>query len=147
MTSFFGIGHATAERLCARVLIHDRCRIRDLTPLQITSLTAYFSSPTSAAPGAVYPLAGPKYEAPPFGVTLPAAPRKAPVVKGTSKDPLLKVKLEIDLKREVWNNIAHQRMIGSYVGRRHAMGMPVRGQNTRTNARTARRLNRIDRKI
>jgi small subunit ribosomal protein S13 len=42
-------------------------------------------------------------------------------------------------------NIAHQRMIGSYVGRRHAMGLPVRGQNTQTNAKTARKLNRVER--
>jgi hypothetical protein len=36
--------------------------------------------------------------------------------------------------------IAHQRMIGSHVGKRHAMGQPVRRQNTQVNARTVRRL-------
>lgn len=63
-----------------------------------------------------------------------------------TKDPLLKLKIETELRREVRENIAHQRMIGSYVGRRHAMGMPVRGQNTQTNAKTARKLNRVDRR-
>lgn len=127
--------------------IHDRCRIRDLTPLQITSLTSFLSSPSSAQPGTVYPLANPNYKVPRFGAALPPIRRKPPVAKGESKDSLLKVKIETELKREVKDNIAHQRMIGSYVGRRHAMSLPVRGQNTRNNAATAKRLNRIDRKI
>lgn len=55
------------------------------------------------------------------------------------------LKIETDLRREIRENIAHQRMIGSYVGRRHAMGLPVRGQNTQNNAKTAKKLNRIDR--
>jgi len=68
-------------------------------------------------------------------------------VKGVlrGEDPLRSLKIETELKREMRENIAHQRMIGSYVGKRHAMGLPVRGQNTQTNARTARRLNRIER--
>ncbi|KAG0291657.1 hypothetical protein BGZ98_002947 [Dissophora globulifera] len=49
--------------------------------------------------------------------------------------------IESDLRKEVRANIMHHRTIGSYVGRRHAMGLPVRGQNTRNNAKTARRLN------
>ena len=61
------------------------------------------------------------------------------------KDPLLKLKVEAELRREMRENIAHQRMIGSYVGRRHAMHLPVRGQNTQSNARTARKLNRVER--
>lgn len=61
-------------------------------------------------------------------------------------DPLLGIRLETDLKREMRENIAHQRMIGSYVGRRHAQGLPVRGQNTQNNAHTARKLNRIERR-
>jgi len=68
-------------------------------------------------------------------------------VKGglRGEDPLRSLKIETELKREMRENIAHQRMIGSYVGKRHAMGLPVRGQNTQSNARTARRLNRIER--
>jgi len=58
---------------------------------------------------------------------------------------LRNLKIETDLRREIRENIAHQRMIGSYVGRRHAMGLPVRGQNTQNNAKTAKKLNRIDR--
>lgn len=44
-------------------------------------------------------------------------------------------------------NIALKRQIGAYAGRRHAMGLPVRGQSTKTNAKTAKKLNRLDRKF
>ncbi|KAF9580148.1 hypothetical protein BGW38_003326 [Lunasporangiospora selenospora] len=49
--------------------------------------------------------------------------------------------IESDLRKQIRANIMHHRSIGSYVGRRHAMALPVRGQNTQNNARTARRLN------
>jgi len=45
-------------------------------------------------------------------------------------------KLEGDLRREVQMNIKRLIEIGSYRGLRHRMGLPVRGQRTRTNART-----------
>ncbi|PSR75396.1 hypothetical protein PHLCEN_2v9154 [Hermanssonia centrifuga] len=76
---------------------------------------------------------------------LPVAQPKRQHQDKKDKDPLRMVKIETDLRREIRENIAHQRMIGSYVGRRHAMHLPVRGQNTQSNARTARRLNRIER--
>jgi len=55
------------------------------------------------------------------------------------------LKLENDLLRGIRDNIARLRRIGSYRGKRHAAGLPVRGQNTRNNASTARRFNRVDR--
>ena len=67
-------------------------------------------------------------------------------LRTNKSDPLLGIRLETDLKREMRENIAHQRMIGSYVGRRHAQGLPVRGQNTQNNAKTARKLNRVERR-
>lgn len=42
------------------------------------------------------------------------------------------MKLESDLKREVRGNIIRLRDMGTYRGRRHAMGLPVRGQNTKS---------------
>lgn len=48
------------------------------------------------------------------------------------------MKVEGDLRKEVSQNIARLRTIGSYRGTRHAKGLPVRGQRTRTNARTKR---------
>jgi len=45
-------------------------------------------------------------------------------------------KVEGDLRREVNMNIRRLIDIGSYRGLRHRRGLPVRGQRTRTNART-----------
>jgi small subunit ribosomal protein S13 len=42
---------------------------------------------------------------------------------------------EGDLRREVAADIRRKVEIGSYQGRRHRSGLPVRGQRTRTNAR------------
>ncbi|GGO08781.1 MULTISPECIES: 30S ribosomal protein S13 [Saccharibacillus] len=46
------------------------------------------------------------------------------------------VKVEGDLRREVSLNIKRLIEIGSYRGIRHRRGLPVRGQRTKTNART-----------
>ena len=46
------------------------------------------------------------------------------------------VKVEGDLRREVSLNIKRLVEIGSYRGTRHRRGLPVRGQRTKTNART-----------
>lgn len=45
-------------------------------------------------------------------------------------------KVEGDLRREVALNIKRLMEIGSYRGVRHRRGLPVRGQKTKTNART-----------
>lgn len=45
-------------------------------------------------------------------------------------------KVEGDLRREEQLNIKRLIEIGCYRGRRHRMGLPVRGQRTKTNART-----------
>jgi small subunit ribosomal protein S13 len=44
--------------------------------------------------------------------------------------------VEGDLRREVSQNVKRLMDIGSYRGYRHRRGLPVRGQRTRTNART-----------
>src|SRR4030043_1788053 len=49
-------------------------------------------------------------------------------------------KVEGGLRKEVNLNIKRLIEIGSYRGLRHRRGLPVRGQRTRTNARTTRRL-------
>lgn len=46
------------------------------------------------------------------------------------------IKVEGDLRREVSLNIKRLMEIGSYRGLRHRRGLPVRGQRTKTNART-----------
>jgi small subunit ribosomal protein S13 len=45
-------------------------------------------------------------------------------------------KVEGDLRREVAADIRRKVEIGSYEGLRHRRGLPVRGQRTKTNART-----------
>lgn len=47
-------------------------------------------------------------------------------------------KVEGELRRQVNQNIEPLRQIGSYRGLRHRRNLPVRGQHTRTNARTKR---------
>ncbi|HET7385677.1 MAG TPA: 30S ribosomal protein S13 [Nocardioidaceae bacterium] len=47
-----------------------------------------------------------------------------------------KYQIEGDLRREVQADIRRKIEIGSYQGRRHRQGLPVRGQRTKTNART-----------
>jgi small subunit ribosomal protein S13 len=47
-------------------------------------------------------------------------------------------RVEGDLRREIQLNIKRLMDIGCYRGLRHRKGMPVRGQRTRTNARTRR---------
>jgi small subunit ribosomal protein S13 len=46
------------------------------------------------------------------------------------------LKIEGDLRREVQADIRRKIEIGCYQGIRHRRGMPVRGQRTKTNART-----------
>ena len=45
-------------------------------------------------------------------------------------------RVEGDLRREIAMNIKRLIEIGCYRGRRHRLGLPVRGQRTKTNART-----------
>ena len=55
-------------------------------------------------------------------------------------------KLEGDLKRMINLNIKRLIDINSFRGRRHLKGLPVRGQRTRTNNRTSRRISLFTRK-
>jgi small subunit ribosomal protein S13 len=65
-------------------------------------------------------------------------------VKDLSDDQLISLrdyiegnyKVEGDLRREVAADIRRKVEIGSYEGIRHRRGLPVRGQRTKTNART-----------
>lgn len=66
-------------------------------------------------------------------------------VKNLSEDEVQRLREEIgklttegDLRREVQLNIKRLSEIGCYRGMRHRRSLPVRGQRTRTNARTRR---------
>ncbi|WP_425539779.1 30S ribosomal protein S13 [Microaceticoccus formicicus] len=52
------------------------------------------------------------------------------------RDQLDHYQIEGDLRREVSMNIKRLREINCYRGMRHKRGLPVRGQNTKNNART-----------
>ena len=52
------------------------------------------------------------------------------------RDEVAKIKVEGDLRREVSMNIKRLMDLGCYRGVRHRRGLPVRGQRTKTNART-----------
>ena len=52
------------------------------------------------------------------------------------RDAIDDMSVEGDLRRERSQNIKRLMEIGSYRGMRHRRGLPVRGQNTKTNART-----------
>jgi len=145
LTAFYGIGVHTSERLLARLQIHDRAKVGSLNQNQLTNLTAFLSSPSTSPPPPRTPCYGP--------VTRPVLRTKPKLDKDGQprkerpvNDPLADIKIESELRREVRENIAHHRTIGTYIGRRHAMGLPVRGQNTGTNAKTAKKLNKIERR-
>mgnify|MGYP001346528144 FL=1 len=69
-----------------------------------------------------------------------------PRVRDLSEDDLTRIReildkdhtVEGDLRREVNGNIRRLIDIGSYRGLRHRRGLPLRGQRTKTNARTKR---------
>ncbi|MQF98429.1 MAG: 30S ribosomal protein S13 [SAR202 cluster bacterium] len=69
-----------------------------------------------------------------------------PRVHDLTEDDLTKIReiidrdyiVEGDLRREVNGNIRRLIDIGSYRGLRHRRGLPLRGQRTKTNARTKR---------
>lgn len=65
-------------------------------------------------------------------------------VKDLNDDEIVAIQKEItgnyiaegELRKEIQNNIRRLQEIGSYRGTRHKKGLPVRGQRTKTNART-----------
>src|SRR5687768_1313056 len=52
------------------------------------------------------------------------------------REQVAKIPVEGDLRREISMNIKRLIDLGTWRGKRHRLGLPVRGQRTRTNART-----------
>ncbi|ODO09356.1 hypothetical protein I350_02956 [Cryptococcus amylolentus CBS 6273] len=147
LLTFYGISHKVSARLLPRLGIHSEALVNQLTEPQLTSLSAYLSSPsTTARPS------DQKLElAPPGGLAL--KPVGHPGIfggldkgKGRQEDPLDELKIETEKRRAMQADIAHLRMVGTYRGRRHAAGYPVHGQRTQTNAKTAKKHNRVERR-
>ncbi|QJC34921.1 30S ribosomal protein S13 [Enterobacteriaceae endosymbiont of Donacia piscatrix] len=62
------------------------------------------------------------------------------------RNAISKFKIEGDLKRSINLNIKRLVDLGCYRGLRHKKGLPVRGQRTKTNARTRKKLHRYSKK-
>ncbi|CAO1612780.1 unnamed protein product [Parajaminaea phylloscopi] len=163
LTSFYGLSRHLSAQLCARLQVHDTAKVADLTDAQVTQLSAYLSSPGSIPARSASPIRGPLASSSSSSSgggggssssssassssssrapeSLPPSLRPVP-----STDPLRSLVLESDLRRLVRSNIAHHRAVGSYRGRRHQQGLPVRGQRTSSNAQTAKKLNKPERR-
>ncbi|KAG5290137.1 40S ribosomal protein S13 [Histoplasma ohiense] len=60
---------------------------------------------------------------------------------------LSEMKIENDLRRQILDDIRRLKDTGTVRGRRHALGLPVRGQNTRSQIKTAIKLNKLERRL
>jgi small subunit ribosomal protein S13 len=90
LTSIYGIGRSTAQKICVSVGIPYSKKIKDLTDSDLERI----------------------------------------------RDEIGRMTIEGDLRRELSINIKRLMDLGCYRGFRHRRGLPVRGQRTRTNART-----------
>jgi small subunit ribosomal protein S13 len=90
LTSIFGIGKSTSEKILRKLSIDENIKVLNLTDEQVNLIRGEIAS----------------------------------------------MKIEGSLRSEVQMNIKRLIDIGTYRGKRHRRGLPVRGQRTRTNART-----------
>ncbi|MGL4859858.1 MAG: 30S ribosomal protein S13 [Enterobacteriaceae bacterium] len=90
LTSIYGVGKTSAQKICAAVGVAESIKISELSEEQIDKL----------------------------------------------RDEVAKYVVEGDLRREVTLSIKRLMDLGTYRGLRHRRGLPVRGQRTKTNART-----------
>ena len=90
LTSIYGIGRTTAQKICDAAGIAYATKIKDLTDADLEKI----------------------------------------------RDEIGRLTIEGDLRRETTMNIKRLMDLGCYRGLRHRRGLPVRGQRTRTNART-----------
>jgi ribosomal protein S13 len=102
----YGVGDHIAHRLCARLQVHDRCKVKDLTPFQVTSLASFLSSPATALPLPRFPLAPLNYSPPPSSIStlelqtiFDEAQKKK---KKKNVDPLRKLKIEYWASADDW---------------------------------------------
>ena len=91
LTSIYGIGRVSADRILEAANVDPSTRVRDLTDDEVKRISAVIDETMT---------------------------------------------VEGDLRREIALNIKRLQEIGCYRGIRHRRGLPVRGQNTKNNART-----------
>ena len=90
LTSIYGIGRTTAQKICAAAGIPFDKKIKELTDSDLEKI----------------------------------------------REEVGRLTIEGDLRRELSMNIKRLMDLGCYRGFRHRRGLPMRGQRTRTNART-----------
>ena len=90
LTSIYGIGRSTAQKICARTGVPLDRKVKDLTDTDLEKI----------------------------------------------REEIGRLTIEGDLRREMSINIKRLMDLGCYRGFRHRRGLPVRGQRTKTNART-----------
>ena len=90
LTSIYGIGRTTAQKICTAAGIAFNKKVKDLTDGDLEKI----------------------------------------------REEVGKLTIEGDLRRELSMNIKRLMDLGCYRGFRHRRGLPMRGQRTRTNART-----------
>ncbi|MCW7538102.1 30S ribosomal protein S13 [Aquabacterium sp. A7-Y] len=90
LTSIYGIGRTTAQKICDACGIERSKKIKDLTDTDLEKI----------------------------------------------REEVGRLTIEGDLRRETTMNIKRLMDLGCYRGFRHRRGLPMRGQRTRTNART-----------
>ncbi len=90
LTSIYGIGRTTAQKICTAAGVPFNKKIKDLNDADLEKI----------------------------------------------RDEIGKLTIEGDLRREMSINIKRLMDLGCYRGFRHRRGLPMRGQRTRTNART-----------
>jgi small subunit ribosomal protein S13 len=90
LTSIYGVGRSTAQKICDACGIAYSKKIKDLTDSDLEKL----------------------------------------------REEVGRLTIEGDLRREISINIKRLMDLGCYRGFRHRRGLPMRGQRTRTNART-----------
>jgi len=90
LTSIYGVGRTTAQKICSAAGIPFDKKVKDLTDGDLSKI----------------------------------------------REEVGKLTIEGDLRRETTMNIKRLMDLGCYRGFRHRRGLPMRGQRTRTNART-----------
>lgn len=90
LTSIYGIGRSTSQKICEVAGIAPSAKVKDLSEEEV----------------------------------------------GRIRTEVGKIRVEGDLRREITVNIKRLMDLGTYRGIRHRRGLPLRGQRTRTNART-----------
>ena len=113
LTYIYGIGQSRSKEICTQVVLGELKKFKHMTDEERSAVMAFFNKKV-----------------------------KDPTDEEEKKisDIVRTYTLENDLRREVASNIKRLKELKTWRGMRHALGLPVRGQQTKTNAKTAKRL-------